>query len=204
MSLSLSSVRLQDGTRRSIESSSMSAKLSLPRGIDAANAFHLRGWLHIHELFNSTAGKDWTVSQLKNFWGKLRMDHKLLFELLKSIGIQYQSKIAEIKGKADTGRIKERGKNTVQERFQMVSVGTDLASIVRSHQKDNMSVDDCVSELLSSGHVEEGSPLHMFSLWFLRVKDNRNSYRAAKTPFLRLKFIEYCFEGDNQPFPRKG
>ncbi|CAA2985590.1 Hypothetical predicted protein [Olea europaea subsp. europaea] len=71
-------------------------------------------------------------------------------------------------------------------------------------REDDMSMDDCVSELLSSRHVEEGSPLHKFALWFLRVKDNRNSYRAAKTPFLRFKFIEYCFERDNQSFPRKG
>ncbi|CAA2994500.1 Hypothetical predicted protein [Olea europaea subsp. europaea] len=105
----------------------------------------------------------------------------------------------------DKGKRKKYGAREVSESLeQMVSVGTDLASIARSHQKDDMSIDDCVSELLSSEHVEEGSPLHMFALWFLRVKDNRNSYRAAKTPFLRFKFIECCFERDNQSFPRKG
>ncbi|CAA3005377.1 Hypothetical predicted protein [Olea europaea subsp. europaea] len=87
---------------------------------------------------------------------------------------------------------------------QMVSAGTDLASIARLHQKDDMSIDDCLSELLSSRHVQEGSSLHMFALWFLCVKENRNLYRAAKTPFLRFKFIEYCFKRDNQSFPRKG
>ncbi|CAA2990667.1 Hypothetical predicted protein [Olea europaea subsp. europaea] len=102
----------------------------------------------------------------------------------------------------DKGKTKKYGARDVSASLeQMVSDGTDLTSIARSHQKDDMSIVDCVSELLSSRHVEEGSPLHMFVLWFLRVKDNRNSYCAAKTPFLRFKFIEYCFEHDNQSFP---
>ncbi|CAA3013275.1 Hypothetical predicted protein [Olea europaea subsp. europaea] len=105
----------------------------------------------------------------------------------------------------DKGKRKKYSAREVSESLEhMVSVGTDLISIARSHQKDDISIDDCVSELLSSGHVEEGSPLHMCALWFLRVKGNQNSYRAAKTPFLRFKFIEYCFERDNQSFPRKG
>ncbi|CAA3001511.1 Hypothetical predicted protein [Olea europaea subsp. europaea] len=98
----------------------------------------------------------------------------------------------------DKGKRKKYGAREVSASLEwMVSVETDLASIARSHQKDDMSIDDCVSELLLSGHMEEGSPLHMFALWFLYVKDNRNSYRAAKTPFLRFKFIEYRFERDN-------
>ncbi|CAA2955146.1 Hypothetical predicted protein [Olea europaea subsp. europaea] len=64
----------------------------------SSKCFSTTGWLCIYELFNSTAGKDWTVSQLKNYWGKLRTDHKHFFELLKSSGIQYQSKIDRIIG----------------------------------------------------------------------------------------------------------
>ncbi|CAA3026348.1 Hypothetical predicted protein [Olea europaea subsp. europaea] len=92
-------------------------------------------------------------------------------------------------GKDKRKRKKYSAKEISTSLEQMVSVGMDLASIARSHQKDDMSIDDCVSKLLSSGHVGEGSPLHMFALWFLRVKDNRNSYRVAKTPFLRSKYV---------------
>ncbi|CAI9780309.1 unnamed protein product [Fraxinus pennsylvanica] len=85
---------------------------------------------------------------------------------------------------------------------QMVSVGTDLASIARSYKNDVMSVGDCVKELLSSGHVQTGDEIHLFALWFLREKDNRKSYAAAETPYLRFKFVEYCFERDKQSRPR--
>ncbi|CAA2978980.1 Protein STRUBBELIG-RECEPTOR FAMILY 3 [Olea europaea subsp. europaea] len=64
---------------------------------------------------------------------------------------------------------------------QMVSVGTDLASIVRSDRKRRMSVTECVDKLLSTGDMKEDDELHMFTLWFLRDKDNRSSYYAAKT-----------------------
>ncbi|CAI9758421.1 unnamed protein product [Fraxinus pennsylvanica] len=52
-------------------------------------------------------------------------------------------------------------------------------------------------EVSTSLEQMEGDRLHLFALWFLRDKDNRNSYCAAKTPHLRFKFIEYCFERDN-------
>ncbi|CAA3026347.1 Hypothetical predicted protein, partial [Olea europaea subsp. europaea] len=73
-------------------------EIVIAEGHRRGKCFSSTGWLRIHELFNSTAGKYWTVSQLKNYWGKLQMDHKLLFELLKSTDIQYQSKIGTING----------------------------------------------------------------------------------------------------------
>lgn len=63
---------------------------------------------------------------------------------------------------------------------QMVSVRTDLISIVKLHHKGRMSIGKCIDELLLSGHVEEGNDLHMLALWFLRDKKNRNSYCATK------------------------
>ncbi|CAA2955243.1 Hypothetical predicted protein [Olea europaea subsp. europaea] len=45
--------------------------------------FSSTGWERSHELFNKNAGKDWTITQLKNHWGAMRTDHKLLFELLQ-------------------------------------------------------------------------------------------------------------------------
>lgn len=85
----------------------------------------------------------------------------------------------------------------------MISVGSDHASIARSNKNPDMSVDKCMNKLLYFGHVEEGSPLYLFSLWFLRVRENRNWFRAAKTPYFRFKFIEYCFDRDNQSNPCK-
>ncbi|CAA2969945.1 Hypothetical predicted protein [Olea europaea subsp. europaea] len=70
----------------------------------------------------------------------------------------------------------------------------NLASIARSHRKGEMSVAECVDELLLTGYVKESDVLHLFALWFLHDKDNRNSYCAAKTTALRFKFVEYCFE----------
>ncbi|CAI9769833.1 unnamed protein product [Fraxinus pennsylvanica] len=87
---------------------------------------------------------------------------------------------------------------------QLATVGNDLASTWRSHQQMDMSLDECISELLSSGHIGEGTPIHMFALWFLRVKENRNSFCVTKTPYLRYKFIEYCFERDNGNIRPKG
>ncbi|CAA3002994.1 Hypothetical predicted protein [Olea europaea subsp. europaea] len=78
-----------------------------------------------------------------------------------------------------------------------------LASIARSHRNGGMSIAKCVDELLSSGYVKKGDVLHLFALWFFRNKDNRNSYCVAKTPFLRFKFVEYCFEQDNMSRERK-
>ncbi|CAI9786058.1 unnamed protein product [Fraxinus pennsylvanica] len=105
----------------------------------------------------------------------------------------------------EKGKKKKYGAREVSASLdQLVSVGTDLASTWRSHQQTDLSIDECVSELLSSGHMAEGTPIHMFALWFLRIKENRTSYRAAKTPYLRYKFIEYCFDRDNQTLNRKG
>ncbi|CAI9767998.1 unnamed protein product [Fraxinus pennsylvanica] len=58
-------------------------------------------------------------------------------------------------------------------------------------------------EVSASLEQMEGDRLHLFALWFLRDKNNRNSYCAAKTTHLRFKFIEYCFERDNMSINRK-
>ncbi|CAI9775414.1 unnamed protein product [Fraxinus pennsylvanica] len=50
--------------------------------------------------------------------------------------------------------------------------------------------------LVSLEQMESNRP-YLFALWFLKDKNNRNSCCAAKTPYLRFKFIQYCFERDN-------
>lgn len=104
--------------------------------------------------------------------------------------------------KKDKGKRKKYGAREVSTSLeQMESVGTDLASIARSQHKDDMSIDEYISELLASRHVEEGSSLHMFAMWFLRVKENRSSYRAAKIAFLHFKFIDIVLSATNNPAP---
>ncbi|CAA2973059.1 Hypothetical predicted protein [Olea europaea subsp. europaea] len=49
--------------------------------------FSSTGWERLSELFNKNAGKNWTIAQLKNHWGAMGTDHKLLFELLQCTGI---------------------------------------------------------------------------------------------------------------------
>ncbi|XP_022883498.1 L10-interacting MYB domain-containing protein-like [Olea europaea var. sylvestris] len=44
-------------------------------------------WERLRDMFNQNSGKNWTTAQLKNHWGAMRTDHKLLFELLQSTGI---------------------------------------------------------------------------------------------------------------------
>ncbi|CAA3026819.1 Hypothetical predicted protein [Olea europaea subsp. europaea] len=108
------------------------------------------------------------------------------------------------KQQKNRGSKKQYSARDVSASFEhMVSVGTDLASIARSHRNEEMSVVECVDELLSSGYVKEGDVLYLFALWFFRDKDNQNSYCAAKTPFLRFKFVKYCFERDNMSRERK-
>ncbi|CAA2994167.1 Hypothetical predicted protein [Olea europaea subsp. europaea] len=58
-------------------------------GHHRGKCFTTAGWESIRELFNKRAGKDWTVTQLKNHWGVMRADHKLLMELLRCTGIHY-------------------------------------------------------------------------------------------------------------------
>ncbi|CAA2967923.1 Hypothetical predicted protein [Olea europaea subsp. europaea] len=70
---SVDSVRLQDGTRRSIESSLTSMKLSLSKGINAANAFQLQA-------------------------GYISMSCSIVQLGRTGPGIQYQSKIGRIIG----------------------------------------------------------------------------------------------------------
>ncbi|CAI9781629.1 unnamed protein product [Fraxinus pennsylvanica] len=62
----------------------------------------------------------------------------------------------------------------------------------------------CSREVLASLEQLEGDRLHLFAPWFLQDKENRNSHCAAKTPYLRFKFIEYCFERDSLSLHRKG
>ncbi|CAI9781252.1 unnamed protein product [Fraxinus pennsylvanica] len=286
-------------------------ELVIAEGHRRGKCFSSKGWQRISDMFNSSTGKDWTTTQMKNYWNKLRTDHKLMFELLRCTEIEYRSgtgrihtadhwweaKIKEnpkyakyrnfncseiydtygrlfgdtgdstkyalsptklshrgfdlgtdsdreyggdklpinaeatdssgspVEGRTnssmnisahhsgDKRKTKHRKGKAKKKMFgarevsasleQMVSVGTDLASIARSYRKGGMTIESCVDELLSSGHVQEGDRLHLFALWFLRDKDNWNSYCAAKTPHLRFKFIEYCFERDNMSINRK-
>lgn len=104
----------------------------------------------------------------------------------------------KFKHRNDKGKMKKYGTREVfMSLEQMINVGKDLASITRSHQKAYMMIDECVSKLLSSRHVEEGVP-------FLRVKKNRSSPHATKNSYLWYKFIEYYFKHDNQSFLLKG
>ncbi|CAI9779759.1 unnamed protein product [Fraxinus pennsylvanica] len=286
-------------------------ELVVAEGHRRGKCFSSTGWRRIAAMFNASTGKDWTVSQMKNYWNKLRTDHKCLFELLRCTGIEYRSgtgrihapdhwweakikenpkyakyrnincsEIYDTYGRlfGDTGdstkyalsptKLSQRGfdlgtdsdreyegdkfpinaeatdssgspvegraassmnisgrssgekrknknrKGKSKKKMygarevsasleQLASVGTDLASIARSHRKAGMTVSECVDELLSSGLVQEGDRLHLFVLWFLRDKDNRTSYCAAKTPLTKFKFIEYCFERDNASINRK-
>ncbi|CAI9776398.1 unnamed protein product [Fraxinus pennsylvanica] len=110
----------------------------------------------------------------------------------------------KFKNRKQRGKKKMYGAEEVSASLeQMISVGEDLASIARSTEKGVMSVTESVDELLSTGHVQEGDELYLFALWFLREKSNRSSYSAAKTPYLRFKFVEYCFERDKNSRPRK-
>ncbi|CAA3017650.1 Hypothetical predicted protein [Olea europaea subsp. europaea] len=59
------------------------------KGHRRGKCFTTAGWERIREFFNKRAGKDWTVTQLKNHWGVMRTDHKLLMELLRCTGIHY-------------------------------------------------------------------------------------------------------------------
>ncbi|CAA3014786.1 Hypothetical predicted protein [Olea europaea subsp. europaea] len=56
-------------------------------GYRRRKCFSSTGWERLCELFNKNVGKNWTIAQLKNHWGAMRTDHKLLFELLQCTGI---------------------------------------------------------------------------------------------------------------------
>ncbi|CAI9786124.1 unnamed protein product [Fraxinus pennsylvanica] len=244
-----------------------SCELVISEGHRRGKCFSSKGWHRISDMFNATTGKDWTTSQMKNYWNKLRTDHKLLFELLRCTGIEYRSgtgrihapdhwweaKIMEnpkyakfknfncteiydtysrlfgdtgdstkyalsltklsqrgfdlgtdsdreyggdkfpinaeatdssgspVEGRAnssmnifahhsgDKRKTKHRKGKAKKKMFgarevsasleQMASVGTDLASIARSYRKAGMTIGECVDELLSFGHVQEGDRL---------------------------------------------
>lgn len=113
------------------------------------------------------------------------------------------------KRKCKHGKEKGKKKSTMIERFLLLLskwlvLEQILPQFARSHQKAEMSIDKYVSELLSSGPVDDEVLLHLFALWILRVKENGNSYFAVKTPHMRFKFVKYCFEHNNQSFPHKG
>lgn len=113
------------------------------------------------------------------------------------------------KRKCKHGKEKGKKKSTMIERFLLLLskwlvLEQILPQFARSHQKAEMSIDKYVSELLSSGPVDDEVLLHLFALWILRVKENGNSYFAVKTPHMRFKFVKYCFEHNNQFFPHKG
>ncbi|CAI9786778.1 unnamed protein product [Fraxinus pennsylvanica] len=54
-------------------------ELVVAKGHRRGKCFSSIGWHHIAAMFNTSTGKDWTVSQMKNYWNKLRTDHKCLF-----------------------------------------------------------------------------------------------------------------------------
>ncbi|KAL2481264.1 L10-interacting MYB domain-containing protein [Abeliophyllum distichum] len=51
--------------------------------------FSKHGWDRLVNLFNSTAAKNWSRTQLKNHWDSMRREHKHLHELLRCTGIEY-------------------------------------------------------------------------------------------------------------------
>ncbi|CAA2979584.1 Hypothetical predicted protein [Olea europaea subsp. europaea] len=71
------------------------------KGHRRGKCFMIAGWERIRELFNKRAGKDWTFTQLKNHWGVMRTDHKLLMENPKYSKFRYNdnSKIFHTYGK---------------------------------------------------------------------------------------------------------
>ncbi|CAA2976285.1 Hypothetical predicted protein [Olea europaea subsp. europaea] len=175
-----------------------------------------KGWQHIAEIFNKSVEKNWTTSQMKNYWEKLQEQHKHLFELLRCTGIEYRSDTGTIVAPEYwwESKIKENLKyakykhmycseiyDIYGKQFDNIedstNIRTNLASIARSHRKGEISVAECVDELLLTDYVKESDVPHLFTLWFLHDKDNRNSYCAAKTTALCFKFVEYCFEQDN-------
>ncbi|CAA2934829.1 Hypothetical predicted protein [Olea europaea subsp. europaea] len=56
-------------------------------GHHRGKCFSSTWWERLRELFNKNAGKDWTISQLKNHWGAMHTNNRLLFKLLQCTGI---------------------------------------------------------------------------------------------------------------------
>ncbi|CAI9765258.1 unnamed protein product [Fraxinus pennsylvanica] len=222
-------------------------ELVIAEGHRRGKCFSSKGWQRISDLFNSSTGKDWTTTQMKNYWNKLRTDHKLLFELLRCTGIEYCSGTGRIHA-ADhwwDAKVKENPKYAKYRNFDCSEIydtydsdreyGGDKLPINaeatdssgspvegRTHSSMNISAHHSgdkrknrqrkgkakkkmfgAREVSASLEQMEGDRLHLFALWFLRDKDNRNSYCAAKTPDMRFKFIEYCYERDNMSINRK-
>lgn len=63
----------------------------IAKGHWRGKCFSTKRWQRIVEIFNKLVEKNWTTSQMKNCWSKLRKQHKHLFELLRWIGIDYRS-----------------------------------------------------------------------------------------------------------------
>ncbi|CAA3010902.1 Hypothetical predicted protein [Olea europaea subsp. europaea] len=57
------------------------------KGHRRGKCFSSTGWERLRNLFNKNAGKDWTMTQLKNHWGVMLTGDKLLFKLLQYMGI---------------------------------------------------------------------------------------------------------------------
>ncbi|CAI9784885.1 unnamed protein product [Fraxinus pennsylvanica] len=201
-------------------------------------------------MFNASTGKDWTTSQMMNYWNKLRTEHKDMFELLQGTGIEYRSSAGRIHAPDhwwetkikllifemliavddDVGCVGEQPKvcevhelqlyNSDREygggKYPIKAEATDSSgspvegranfsiNIFGNHSGDNRKLKHRkvkgkkkmygAREVSPSLEQLEGDRLHLFALWLLRDKENRNSYCAAKTPYLRFKFIEHCFE----------
>ncbi|CAA2986420.1 Hypothetical predicted protein [Olea europaea subsp. europaea] len=218
----------------------------IAEGRQRGKCFSTKGWQRIAEMFNKKVGKNWAVSHMKNYWSKLQEQHKHLFEMLRSTGIEYRFDTGLILAPEHwwDAKIKENPKYAKYKHIDCSEIydtygklfgdtrdatngspnlnrGNSLMNISErrsgekakgkqnnnrgsgAHRNGGMLVVECVDELLSLGYVKEGNVLHLFTLWFFRDKDNRNSYCTVKTPFLRFKFVEYCFERDNMLRERK-
>ncbi|CAI9767999.1 unnamed protein product [Fraxinus pennsylvanica] len=46
-------------------------ELVIAEGHRRGKCFSSKGWQRISDLFNSSTGKDWTTTQMKNYWNKL-------------------------------------------------------------------------------------------------------------------------------------
>ncbi|KAL2505045.1 L10-interacting MYB domain-containing protein-like [Abeliophyllum distichum] len=54
--------------------------------------FSKHGWERLVNLFNGSAAKNWSRTQLKNHWDSIRREHKQLHELLRCTGIEYNQR----------------------------------------------------------------------------------------------------------------
>ncbi|KAL2527182.1 L10-interacting MYB domain-containing protein [Abeliophyllum distichum] len=64
----------------------------IAEGHRRGKCFRKHSWDRLVNLFNSTAAKNWSRTQLKNHWDSMRREHKHLHELLRCTGIEYNQR----------------------------------------------------------------------------------------------------------------